>query len=121
MHDVVHIGVIVKDVEKSKDFYCDILGCEFQSAYGTEKFKIVLVKAGNQVIELLEDKTPSDDKRGAGVIDHIAFNVDDIEKALANLQSAGVTILDMPRAASGNKKVMFFEGPDGERLEFVEG
>ena len=31
---------IVKDVEKSKDFYCNILGCEQSAYFG--KFKIVL-------------------------------------------------------------------------------
>ena len=47
----------------------------------------------------------------AGVIDHIAFNVDDIE-SLANLQSAGVTIL-ICQEQLGKQKAMFFEGPRG--------
>jgi len=120
VYDVAHIGLVVSDLDRSKDFYCNILGCKLQSSHTSERFKIAFLLAGKQLIELIQYSMPDKAKRSAGVVDHIAFKVDDMDKALARLQSAGVTILEMPKAVLGDKRVMFFQGPDGERLEFIE-
>ena len=61
--------------------------------------------------------------RKDGRIDHIAFDVDDIDATYQELSSNGYTILEpspVLLASFWSKGCMYFNiaGPDGERLEF---
>jgi catechol 2,3-dioxygenase-like lactoylglutathione lyase family enzyme len=62
--------------------------------------------------------------RGDGHIDHIALNVMDIRKAFAELEAAGLTIVEKEPVylPFWEKGIKYFNvlGPDGERLEFAE-
>ena len=77
---VAHIGLYIKDVERSKKFYTEVLGfetiCEFVSLEGN---KMVFVKSGNLIIELIQHKVWMD--RKDGLFDHIAMEVENIEKS----------------------------------------
>ena len=62
------------------------------------------------------------DKRGEG-IQHIAFQVDDLEGALANLEAKGVALIDhRPRLGAGGKKIAFLHPKDtyGVLIELCE-
>lgn len=122
MYDIAHIGLVVKDAEKSRDFYCRVLKCEFIDSFQDERLKAVFVKSGNGIIEILQYFSGENGQRAAGFFDHIAFKVDDIEKVITELKEAGVTMLfDAPKLAlGGTKKIMFFLGLDGERLELMQ-
>ena len=116
---LAHIGVFVKDIEKSKDFY-KRLGFTLDKEEETT-VKLAFLSAGTCLIELVEksDIPP----RAAGSIDHVAVVVDDITAAIENVKAQGIaidasTIATMP--ILGGIKNVFFEGPDGERLEFFE-
>ncbi|WP_425059695.1 hypothetical protein SCACP_02940 [Sporomusa carbonis] len=120
MYNVAHIGVVVKDATKSSEFYTTVLGCQAVSGHQDDRVCLVFLKAGQQTIELIQYKQDAAGTRGAGVVDHIAFAVPDMEAALAHLQRHNVPLLfDQPKMV-GNMKIMFFAGPDGERLEFVQ-
>lgn len=55
------------------------------------------------------------------VIDHIAFSVEGLDRALAQLESDGVKILQRPQPAlNGVFRSAFVEGPDGVEVEIVE-
>ena len=60
--------------------------------------------------------------RGSGHIDHIAFDVDDIDETFNTVKAAGFDILEeKPTFLAFWKqgtKFFFITGPDGERLEF---
>ena len=116
---LAHIGVFVKDIDASIDFYKK-LGFSLD---GEENpgIKLAFLSAGSCLIELVEQKNA--DARSAGVIDHVAVVVDDIDAAIANAKENGINI-DASTIKSvdilGGIKNVFFEGPDGERLEFFE-
>ena len=114
-----HIGVFVKDMAVSVDFY-KRLGFNFDSERQTDTgVKIAFLSAGSCVIELVERNMAP--YRGAGVVDHIAMKVDDIEAAVAKANANGISV-DAAKigtlAILDNARNVFFEGPDGERLEF---
>lgn len=119
MNSIAHIGMCVKDLEISQKFYTEILGLEVCGTHQDERIKIVFMSSGNGIIELIqyfEDYTP----RPAGVVDHIAFKVENIEESVEKLKSAGVKLLfEAPRPFEQGK-IFFFQGPDGERLEYVQ-
>lgn len=112
---VDHIGIAVSNLEESLKMYTDILG---MTLHGTEtveeqKVKTAFLPLGETEIELLESTAPDGpigkfiEARGQG-IQHIAFRVDDIEAALAELKAKGVRLIDeKPRYGAGGAKIAF--------------
>lgn len=120
MYNVAHIGIVVKDMDKSLKFYTTVLGCALEGSYQDERIHLAFIKAGQQTIELIQYPEDSVKVRGAGVVDHIAFAVTDIAAEMEKLRQHKVTLLfDPPKMVNG-KKILFFVGPDNERLEFVQ-
>ena len=116
---LAHIGIFVKDIDKSIDFY-KRLGFTLDKEAETT-IRLAFLSAGSCLLELVEkNDIPA---RSAGVVDHIAVVVDDINAAIANAKANGIDI-DASAVNSlpilGGIKNVFFEGPDGERLEFFE-
>jgi len=116
---LAHIGIFVKDMEKSIDYY-KRLGFTLDKEE-KPSVRLAFLSAGTCLIELIEQKEMP--KRPAGVVDHVAMVVDDIQAAIANANANGIAIdASTVNAVDilGGVKNVFFEGPDGERLEFFE-
>ena len=120
MHDVAHIGIVVKNVDKSLAFYTSVLGCNRAESYQDERIRLEFIKSGQQTIELIQYTDDAAGSRGPGIVDHVAFLVKDMDDEIERLRQNQVPLLfDQPKIMS-DKKIMFFTGPDGERLEFVQ-
>jgi len=116
---LAHIGVFVNDIEKSIDFY-KRLGFTLDKEENPG-IRLAFLSAGSCLIELVE--RVGDPAREAGVVDHVAVVVDDIIAAIENAKAKGIEIDDSQikeLSILGGVKNVFFEGPDGERLEFFE-
>jgi methylmalonyl-CoA/ethylmalonyl-CoA epimerase len=110
-----HIGIAVNSIDDGKNFWSDILGLEFEGDETVEaqKVKTAFFPVGESEVELLES-TASDgpiakfiEKKGQG-IQHIAFRVENIESALAELKEKGVRLIDeTPRKGAGGAKIAF--------------
>jgi methylmalonyl-CoA/ethylmalonyl-CoA epimerase len=111
-----HVGVAVKDLDDAVHLYRDVLGYKLEGIHTlTErKTKVALLSGGGQTnVELL---TPLDngstiakflETRGEG-IHHFAMKVKDIEKALLELKSKGVTLIDeQPKIGAAGAKIAF--------------
>jgi lactoylglutathione lyase len=122
MNGIAHIGVVVKDAQKTADFYCRLLGCEVSGGFEDERLKAVFLNCGSGTLEVLQYFKDGDAKRGTGVVDHIAFDVEDIDETVKKLKENGIVMLsDEPKVImGGSKKIIFFLGPDGERLELMQ-
>ena len=80
------------------------------------------LQSGPLTIELLEYLVPPSSLCESGTFDHLAFAVPDIQVAIASLKEQGVEFLsESPRLALNGQKIIFFTGPDGERIELLEG
>lgn len=120
MFKLEHIGVVVRDADRSIEFYRQAFGAEIESQRQDERVRLVFLQVGGATIELVQYLQASDETRGAGAVDHIAMAVEDMEAAIAQVKAAGATpLFDAPRQAGPGKKIMFLAGPDGERLELV--
>lgn len=112
---VDHIGIAVKNLEEALKFYEDVLGLNLQGTEVVEeqKVKVAFLPIGDTEIELLES-TEKDgpiakfiEKKGEG-IQHIAYRVDDIEKALEEMKEKGIRLIDeKPRYGAGGAKIAF--------------
>ncbi|MCD6487241.1 MAG: methylmalonyl-CoA epimerase [Syntrophobacterales bacterium] len=112
---VDHIGIATSNMDKSANFYTQILGLELA---GTEevteqKVRTAFLPVGESEIEILESTVPDGpiarhiSKNGEG-IQHIALRVDDIEAALKELKDKGVGLIDeTPRRGAGGTKIAF--------------
>ena len=118
-----HVGLHIKDVERSKKYYSEILGftcvCEFTNDTGD---KLAFMKSNELIIELIQHKVWMD--RRDGLFDHIAMRVDDIEAVSAMLKEKGVEFEDdiyfETRVFDNGVKYQAFRGPDGEHLEIYQ-
>jgi methylmalonyl-CoA/ethylmalonyl-CoA epimerase len=115
MNKIEHIGIAVKDLEKSNSLFASLFG---ESHYKTEEVasegvKTSFFKSGPNKIELLEATKPESpiakfiEKKGEG-IHHIAFAVDNIKEEIKRLQNEGFTVLnETPKKGADNKLVAF--------------
>mgnify|MGYP000846368245 FL=1 len=112
---VDHIGIAVSNLEETLKVYTDLLGMQLHGTETVEeqKVKTAFLPVGDSEIELLESTAPDGpiakfiETRGQG-IQHIAFKVDDIEAALAELKAKGVRLIDeKPRYGAGGAKIAF--------------
>ena len=112
---VDHIGIAVKNIEESINYYIHTLGLKLIGIEEVESqnVRVAFIDAGNIKLELLEpigDDGPIAkflEKRGEGV-HHIAFGVENIRMRLAELKEKGVQLLqDEPKPGAGGAEVAF--------------
>lgn len=118
-----HVCIVVRDLCRSVDFYCHVLDAKVQDIVEPSdmQVKIVLLNIGGQHVELLQYlDARAHEERKIGRMDHIAFNVIDIEQAVTHLRRNNVPCIDAEPRWAGHKRIFFFYGPDGERIEFVQ-
>ncbi len=125
---IQHVGIPVTNLEKSVAFYHGLGFKEAMRAqfdHNDEKGNVVMMKSGEVIMELYE--FPAKDleeirSRSHGHIDHIAFDVDDVEAVFAELKAAGYEIQEEAPVFLNFWKngcnYFNISGPDGERLEF---
>lgn len=110
-----HIGVAVSSLDESLKLYTDMLGMELGGTESVEeqKVRVAFLPIGDTELELLESTSPDGpiakfiEAKGQG-IQHIAFRVDDLEAALAELKAKGVRLIDeKPRYGAGGAKIAF--------------
>ena len=112
---IEHIGIAVKNIEKSNNLFCKLLGKPHYKIEEVlrEGVNTSFFQLGESKIELLEatqDDSPIArfiEKRGEG-IHHIAFEVEDIRKEMSRMRNAGFTLLNEdPKQGADNKLVCF--------------
>ena len=110
-----HLGIAVHSIEEAKKLFQDTLGLVFEGSetVAEQKVTTAFFPVGDSEVELLESTAPDGpiakylEKRGEG-IQHIAFRVENIEEALAELKEKGIRLIDeKPRKGAGGAKIAF--------------
>ncbi|TLS49246.1 VOC family protein [Paenibacillus antri] len=114
---------MVKNMDESIRFYTEIIGMNLDRrvALNDEVELAFLTFPGQESVEV-ELVGRFDGKLSAdGIVNHLAFTVDDIEAEIARLQAAGVSMIDTaPRVILNGIQIAFFYGPNGEKLELFQ-
>jgi len=103
-----HIGIVVKDMDQAIGYYSSLFGwgpfrvhegdmkmATFRGQPGSGRFKMAIGRSDSMVIELfqpLEGESPYAEffrEKGEGM-HHLGFQVDDFDKALAQLAEEGI-------------------------------
>lgn len=115
MNKIEHIGIAVKDIDRSNALFAALFGQEHYKIeeVASEGVKTSFFQVGPNKIELLEaqnDQSPIAkfiEKKGEG-IHHIAFAVDDIISEIERLEKAGFQLLNKePKKGADNKLIAF--------------
>jgi len=120
-----HIAILTDDYEKSRSFYTDVLGFTIiAETYRKERqsYKLDLAINGLYQVELFsfpEYKERASFPEAKG-LRHLAFAVDDIESAVAELIEKNVDVQGIRIDELTNKKFCFFYDPNGQPLELYE-
>jgi catechol 2,3-dioxygenase-like lactoylglutathione lyase family enzyme len=122
-----HFMLLAKDLEKTRSFYCDVLGLR-AGARPPFKFKGLWIYAGDVAcIHVAErasydetSRTPANPadpvSHGSGSVDHIAFAATDYDELTARLEKHGVQYRVSQVPASDLRQLFVFD-PDGIQIE----
>jgi catechol 2,3-dioxygenase-like lactoylglutathione lyase family enzyme len=132
--DIHHLRLTVTDLERSREFYTDLLGFTVavespppDDPAAAETFKIlfggVVMIRGNLLMGL-RPMAPSGDRFDPDRVglDHLSFGVasrDDLDEAVRLLDAHGVAHGEITTLASFGIDVLPFEDPDGVQLELT--
>jgi len=110
-----HLGIAVRSIAEARKLFQDTLGLKFEGTetVAEQKVTTAFFPVGDSEVELLESTAPDGpiakylEKRGEG-IQHIAFRVENLEEALAELKEMGIRLIDEePRKGAGGAKIAF--------------
>ena len=139
VQEIVHIGVSVFDLEKSVQFYQDVVGMEivYRAFHEGEKIsqvvdvpdatlKICVLQKGAVRLELIDYGKPEKQRVGypdqsvPGLI-HIAMKVADVDEAYRRMKALGYGFNSEPMVTRENgPKICYFRGPDNVVMELYE-
>ena len=117
-----HAALLVKDVERSRHFYCQVLGMEVIPGLGT-----IWLSKGNAEIHLLGESEQGraaqasgryyEDDLADGHTTHIAFEVEDLVGAQRHLRAHRIEIVCGPRPRGSDGEQLYIRDPDGYVIE----
>lgn len=120
-----HVAVICSDYAVSRRFYTEVLGLEIVAeAYraARDSHKLDLRLPDGTQIELFSFPNPPKrtSRPEACGLRHLAFEVADMDAAVAELESKGVVVEPVRIDEHTGKRFTFFADPDGLPLELYE-
>lgn len=115
-----HAAVVTRDIDASIHFYRDLLGGIIvrEGNIPSSGTRLAYLQFGDGMIELLGRPNPGPGTTG---IDHVAFQVEDLDAMHARMSGDAVRFTTPPKAAgSGVGRIAFLEDPDGIRVELLK-
>ncbi len=124
-----HVAMRVKDIRRTIDFYTATLGFKARLIWGKDgqPTGALLDTGDGNYLEVFSGGTGP---KPEGTIFHVCFRCKDVDAAIGRARDAGMKITMEPKdiviegLTTGEKahaRIAFFEGPDGESVEFFAG
>lgn len=120
----LHTCVRVKDLEKSLEFYKEVLGFEVASEkdFPEDEFTLVYLRLPGSEYELeltynYDQKEDYDLGNGYG---HIAIGVDDLETTHEEYSQTSYQVGDIKELSDGSVRFFFIQDPDGYKIEVIQ-
>ena len=135
-----HTGFVVEDVDRSVEFYSEVVGLQVMGRGEREDGPISQIvgyehshiktatlgidREGGHILELIEYVSPVSAERptqeravlGAS---HLAFNVTDIEGTFQRLLDNGAIKLNAPVEVGPGRSACYLQDPDGNWIELI--
>lgn len=124
-----HVAVQVSDIDRSIDFYTEVLELPFlfkkhDPDHG-EVFAYLEMDGGNLELLSCVDRAGMPVPRNLPAIEkpycpHIAIGVDNLDRALAHLEAKQIRLIDGPLIIPGTVRWLYFADPDHNIIEYVQ-
>ncbi len=123
-----HASLLVKDVERSRRFYSQVLGMEEVPRPHNFDFPGAWFRKGSAELHLIGEAEPGRaaqvhpggyrrEEMARGYGSHIAFEVNDLEEAQQHLRACGVEVVGGPRPRGDGVLQMYICDPDNYIVE----
>lgn len=124
---IEHVAIAVEDLEAAVQHYADVWGIEVSHRERVEDQGVeeAMLPVGESHLQLLGATGPDTTvgkflaRKGPG-LHHIAYEVDDLEGALAELKAKGVPLIDEAPRLGGRGHMVAFVHPKGNHGLLVE-
>lgn len=110
-----HVVLHVKDIERSKRFYMDVLGFTWRHELERPGFHMSFLRCGTQGLDLCE--VPDGEIHGGAEMNHMALRLVDGERedVVAKLAAVGVEVF----GRDNDPTTMYLDDPDGHRIQLL--
>ncbi|GJL51403.1 VOC family protein [Candidatus Nitrospira salsa] len=119
---LLHTRMRVSNMEQTIAFYRDVLGLEVVdqkvSPRGS-RLAFLATPNSDELIELCSFPTSGQVRVQEDLI-HLAFQVDNLDTTIKELQAKHVPITDGPTTSSSGSRFIFIDAPDGYEIELIE-
>jgi catechol 2,3-dioxygenase-like lactoylglutathione lyase family enzyme len=123
---IEHVLVLSDDIERTREFYCDVVGLEVGERPPLEFPGYWLYAGATACVHIAERRpyadhaarlglTVPDRDPGVGPVDHIAFSAPDYDALTQRLARRGVGAVT--NTVPGGPRQVFIEDPNGVRVE----
>ena len=108
----LHAMIRVKDVEKSLEFYQNLLNMTIAKKKRLDDCELIYLEDEEHTAQI---------ELTVNAFGHFAFSVDSMDKFTEKLHSLGYEYLYEPYTVfEGTTKIAFVKDPDGNEIEFIE-
>ncbi len=118
-----HVGLNVSNLARSKRFYQDVFGFQIAGESSEAGREFAFLGNGEKLVLTLWQQSEGRFDKGQPGLHHLSFQVasiDEVEAAETRLREQGVKFLHdgiVPHGEGAQSGGVFFEDPDGIRLE----
>ena len=119
---LLHTRMRVSDMKATLRFYCDVLGLEVVDQKVSPRgshLAFLAVPNSEELIELCSFPTSGPVTVQEDLV-HLAFEVENLEETVQELQAKNVPITDGPTQSSSGSKFIFIDAPDGYEIELIQ-
>lgn len=125
-----HAAFVVSDLDRTRDFYVDVLGFEEIIRPTDFVFHGAYFRLGEAEIHVVREKTPGrlaghgpewdEDELLTGLVHHVALMVEDIRPLIAAIQAHGGDRVGGYRVRDDYVEQVYIADPDGNVIELLQ-
>ncbi|WP_394237184.1 VOC family protein [Niallia oryzisoli] len=119
-----HVAIMVRDMDQSIQFYSEIFGFNVRlrgSKPDREMAFLYLESQPDMEIELIQEKTAATEYSETGIVNHLAFTVENIDETITFLKGKEIAFTsDEVKPTLEGGRMILFHGPSRELLQLVE-
>ncbi|MCM3729348.1 VOC family protein [Neobacillus cucumis] len=119
-----HVAIMVQDINQSITFYSEIFGFKVRlrgSRPGREIAFLYLESQQDMEIELIQELTANIEYSQTGIVNHLAFTVENIVETIEYLKEKDIVFTSEEVKPTLERGCMIhFQGPNHELIQLVE-
>jgi lactoylglutathione lyase len=119
---LLHTRMRVSDMKQTLTFYREVLGLQVVEQKVSPRgshLAFLAVPNSEELIELCSFPTSGPVRVQEDLV-HLAFEVEDLEHTIHELQDKGVPITDGPTQSASGSRFIFIDAPDGYEIELIQ-